>query len=318
MINLAGALRRLARGRDSLPPFLDDPSDEVLSVGRDLYENPQTVRLPDGRQLSYGEVGDSDGDPVVAFHGVPSGRLGAAALAATAHDQGVRLLAPERPGVGGSDPDPDRTLTDWPADVTALLDALDVDAAPVFGISGGGPYALACGAVAPDRFPRIAVCCGVGPMAAIRRRDRLLFQAARYTPRVVGTFLRLEELSGRYAPERTLVRRAATSAPRDHDIWHGEVGQLLVASVSAAFQHHGADAFVRDIQLYASDWEFDLEAIDVPVGLWYGRADQIIPLAMGQYLFEAIPSAEAHFYPDLGHVSTIVENEATIVNWLQQ
>lgn len=316
MINLAGTLRRLVRGRDALPPFLDDPSDELLSVGCDLYENPRTVRLPDGRQLSYGEVGDPDGDPVVAFHGVPNGRLGAALLAATAQDQGVRLLAPERPGVGASDLDPDRTLTDWSDDVAALLDALDIDAAPVFGISGGGPYALACGAVAPDRFLRVAVCCGVGLMAAVGLTDRLLFSGARYVPRLIGAFLSFEALSARYTPDRTIERRVASSAPEDEALWRGPVGELLLASISPAVEIHGSAAFARDLQLYAGDWGFNLGGIDVPVGLWYGRADRIIPEAMGRYLLDAVPTADGHFCAGQGHIGVIVENEATILKWL--
>ena len=316
MINLADSLRRLVRGRDTLPPFLDDPSDELLSVGLDLYENPETVRLPDGRRLGYGEIGDDDGDPVVAFHGVPSGRLGTALLAATAQDQGVRILAPERPGVGASDPDPDRMLTDWPDDVAALLDILDIDAAPVFGISGGGPYALACGAGAPDRFPRVAVCCGVGSMAAIGRMDRLLFSGARYAPRLIEAFLSFEALSARYMPGRTIERRVASSAPEDEALWRGPVGKLLMASIPPAVETHGSAAFVRDLQLYAGDWGFDLGGIGVPVGLWYGRADRIIPEAMGRHLLGAAPTADGHFYAGQGHLGVIAENEETILEWL--
>ncbi|WP_255151554.1 alpha/beta fold hydrolase [Halorarius halobius] len=314
MIQPVGSVRRLAFGGP--PPFLDDPSDDLLAVARDLYETPLTIGLPDGRRLGYAEVGDPDGDPVVAFHGVPSGRLGAAVLAATARERGVRLVAPERPGVGASDPDPDRTLIDWPTDVTALFDALGVDAAPVVGISGGGPYALAAGAVAPDRFPRVAVCCGVGPMAAVGRTDRLLFGGARYAPRLVGAFLRGEALSARYAPERTIERRVAAAAPADESLWRGPVGELLVASVPAAVEPHGPAAFVRDLQLYAGDWGVDLGGIDVPVGLWYGRADRIVPAAMGRYLLDAVPTADGHFYADQGHVGAVVENEAAVLDWL--
>jgi pimeloyl-ACP methyl ester carboxylesterase len=309
-------VRRFRRGRDATPPFLEDPPEGMLSVARDLLDHPETVTLPDGRELGYAETGDPDGDPVLAFHGIPSGRLGAAVFDRAAREHGCRLLAPERPGVGVSDPDPDRTLTDWPADATALLDALGIDDAPVFGISGGGPYALVCGALDPERFPRVAVCCGVGPPAAAGSRERLLFRSARYTPGVVRALLRVEELSGRYAPERTLERGAAAGAPRDREIRLGEVGRLMLAAGLSARQHHGNAAFVRDLQLYAGDWGFDLAGVEVPVGLWYGRADRYVPAAMGWYLMEAIPTAEGHFYPEYGHLSTVVENEATVLDWL--
>jgi pimeloyl-ACP methyl ester carboxylesterase len=98
----------------------------MLSVGRDLFENPSTITLPDGRTLGYAETGDADGEPIVALHGIPSGRLGAAIFDQVAREHGIRIIAPERPGVGVSDPDPDRELVDWPADVSDLLDILDI------------------------------------------------------------------------------------------------------------------------------------------------------------------------------------------------
>lgn len=300
-----------------MPPFLDDESEGMLSVARDLFEHPRTVTLPDGRELGCAETDEPDGKPVLAFHGVPSGRLGAAVLDRAAGEQGLRIVAPERPGAGVSDPDPDRTLTDWPADATALLDALGIETAPALGISGGGPYALACGALVPERFPRIAVCCGIGPVATVGFGDRLPFSAARYAPWAIRAFLGAEELSERYAPERTLERRAAAAAPGDRELWCGELGKLLAAAGPTARQHHGNETFVRDLQLYAGDWGFDL-ALDVPVGLWYGRADRFVPVAMGRYLMDAIPTAEAHFYPDFGHLSTIVENESAILDWLSR
>lgn len=239
-------------------------------VSPDRWDSPtpsggsaRDATLPDGRRLGYAETGDPDGDPVLAFHGIPSGRLGAAVFDRVAREHGSRLLDPER-------------------------------------------------------FPRVAVPCGVGPPAAAGMQERLLFLSARDTPGVVRTLLRVEELSGRYAPERTLKRGAAAGAPRDREIRLGEVGRLVMAAGLSARQHHGNDTFVRDLQLYAGDWKFDMAAIDVPVGLWYGRADRFVPVAMGRYLMDAVPTAEAHFYPDLGHLSTVVENEAAIFAWLSQ
>lgn len=318
MAVLPDPIDRLRERQETEPPFLRGATDGMLAVARELYDDPKTVTLPDGRRLGYAETGDPDGDPVLTFHGIPSGRLGAAVFDRIGRERGVRIVAPERPGVGVSDSDPDRELTDWPTDVVALLDALGIDTAPVFGISGGGPYALACGASRPDRSPRVAVCCGTGPAQAVGLVSRLFSLTARYNPWLIRAFLRLEALSSRQLPERTLERRANAGAPRDRELWRGEVGKLLVASVPAACRHYRTASFARDLQLFARDWGFDLGAIDVPVGLWYGRADQYVPISVGQYLFDAIPTAEAHFYPDLGHVSVIVENHATILDWLQR
>lgn len=91
-----------------------------------------------------------------------------------------------------------------------------------------------------------------------------------------------------------------------------------MATGPAARQYHGNDTFVRDLQLYAGDWGFDMTGVDVPVGLWYGRADRFVPVAMGQYLMETLPTAEGHFYPEYGHLSTFVENEAMVFDWLSK
>jgi pimeloyl-ACP methyl ester carboxylesterase len=316
MTGLSETLYRFRGGRAALPPFLADATDGPLTVARDLFEHPETTTLPDGRRLGYAETGDPDGEPLLVLHGWPNCRLFAAAFDRVAREHGARVVAPERPGFGVSDPDSDRDLTDWPADVTALLDALGIGSAPVLGVSGGGPYALACAALAPERVPRAAVACGVGPMTAVGIEGRLPFLAGRYTPRAVRAYLRAEELAARYVPERTLARRAEAAAPHDRDLWLGDVGKLLLATGLATRQRHGNAHLGRDLQLYASDWGFDLGDVDVPVGLWYGRADRIVPVEMGRYLAEAVPTAESHFYPDLGHVGIVQEHEPAILDWL--
>lgn len=318
MTSLTDAVRRYRAGRDAVPPFFDGATEGPLAVGREIFEHPETVELPDGRELGYATAGDPAGDPLLVFHGFPNCRTFAAAFDEPAREHGGRIIAPERPGFGVSDPDPGRELTDWPDDVTALLDALGIDEAPVLGVSGGGPYALACAARIPDRTPRAAVGCGVSPMEAVSFEEQVPFRLGQWAPRLVRGYLRAEELQARYTSERLLERRAANAAPHDADYWRGEVGQLLVATAVAARQGHGNEHLVRDLQLYAGDWGIDLDGIDVPVGLWYGRADRIVPVAMGRYLAEAVPTAEAHFYPDLGHVSVVEENEADIVEWLRR
>lgn len=303
-------------GTPLLPPDEDAPG--MLSLASRLLENPTAVTLSDGRTLGYAETGDPNGDPVLTFHGIPNGRLGAAVFDETARELCVRIIAPERPGVGVSDPDPDRELVDWPADVAELLDALDIDEAPVLGISGGGPYALACGAVAPTRFPRVAACCSLAPLTSGDRSHRLLALTATRLPWVLRAFLGLEVRSARYAPEWTIDRRVKGAAARDEALWRGEVGRLLLASMPAACRNHGTAAFVRDIQLFAGDWGFSLADIDVPVGVWHGRADRINPIEMGEYLIDTIPTAEPYVHPDLGHISVFVECDAAMFDWLTQ
>ncbi|MEM8931047.1 MAG: alpha/beta hydrolase, partial [Acidobacteriota bacterium] len=122
-----------------------------------------SMHLPDGRRLGYVELGDADGLPLIFFHGTPGSRKMFDADELMARIPGLRLILPERPGYGLSDPQPDRTLLDWPQDVAALADQLGLDRFAVGGISGGGPHALACAHRQSDRLTHTIVLASPAP-----------------------------------------------------------------------------------------------------------------------------------------------------------
>jgi pimeloyl-ACP methyl ester carboxylesterase len=296
----------------------DDEADRpsLIERCREVATNPETVTTDDGRQLGYADCGDPDGDPLLVFHGFPNSRVFGAIFDEPGREEGVRILAPERPGIGVSDPKPDRTLGDWPDDVAALLDELGIDAAPVLGISGGGPYALACAALAPERTERAGVGVGLAPVSSVSVRDRLPFLLARYASPLVAYQLRRDGERARADPEAYLRERAAEAAPIDEEYWLGEVGGALLLSGVEARRHHGNAGLVRELALYGRPWDFDLSSIGVPTYLWYGRADRIVPVEMGHYLAKTVPTAEAHFYPEYGHVSTVERNREAVLSAL--
>jgi pimeloyl-ACP methyl ester carboxylesterase len=294
----------------------DEDSPPALVLAEEIMANPQTVDTRDGRAIGYADVGDPDGDPLFVFHGFPNSRVFGALFDEVAREHGLRIIAPERPGFGVSDPDPDRVLTDWPADVADVADALGIETFSVFGISGGGPYAAATAALLGERVDRAAIGCGVAPMASVGLRERLWYYSARVLP--AGNKLALW-LGGRQAlddREAFLESMADSAAPADEDLWTGETGKVVHASMVESRRHHGLDPLVTETRIYGSPWGFDLADIDVPVGLWYGKADVLVPPEMGLYLAREIPTAEAHVYPDLDHLSVVEENEADIVEWL--
>jgi pimeloyl-ACP methyl ester carboxylesterase len=136
----------------------------------------EVVTLPDGRRLGYAVYGDPGGAPVWVFHGTPGSRVGGRLLAAAATERGVRVIAPDRPGHGLSTFRTGRRIGDWPADVAALAGALDLGQFGVVGLSGCGPYALACAAAIPDRLSGTALVSAV-PAPEFRPRgavERLL------------------------------------------------------------------------------------------------------------------------------------------------
>ena len=123
-----------------------------------------SVTLPDGRELAYEEYGDRDGTPVLSFHGGLSSRLDAAPAHDAAVALGVRLISPDRPGMGRSTFQPDRRLVDWPADVACLADALGLEHFAAMGWSAGGPYAAVCGALMPERVTALALLSSSVPI----------------------------------------------------------------------------------------------------------------------------------------------------------
>ena len=140
---------------------------------QDLASNEELVRLPDGRRVAMASHGDPQGRPLFLFHGVPGSRLGLHHTDGPAKERSVRVVCPDRPGVGRSDPHPERTILDYAADVKALADAMGFERFAVLGYSGGGPYALACGAKLPERVSAVGIMAGVGPLDRPGAREGL-------------------------------------------------------------------------------------------------------------------------------------------------
>jgi pimeloyl-ACP methyl ester carboxylesterase len=310
MVDVAGTIAELFGSDGSTAG-----ESTMLDVARNIRANPKTVDCRDGRALGYADCGDPDGDPLLIFHGFPNSRVFGALFDAPARERGLRIIAPERPGFGVSDPDPDRSVADWADDVADLADALDLDSFPVLGVSGGGPYAAACAARLP-RVEHAAIACGLAPLESVALRDRLPFLIAKHARPLARLSLWSDGRTARKNPDAYLETTVESTAAADADLWRGGVGQTLLESDYEAVSRHGYGPLADELAVFASDWEFDLDTIDVPVSLWYGKSDQIVPLSMGLHYTERIPTAEAHVYPNQGHLSIVYDNETAILDAL--
>ena len=278
----------------------------------------QTVRLADGRMLGYAEYGPAEGPPLFLFHGLPGSRLAAPEMwpgePGTVQGPGrVRVIAPDRPGMGTSSFQPGRRLTDWADDVRQLADSLEIERFLVAGFSGGGPHALAVAHGLPGRVIAVGSIAGAGPIGARNARkalkhanptNRLIFTLARRAPRLLWPLLAHHASAVRRHPGNVI-----DSAARDRSLPESDrqamtgpgLRERMMAAASEAFRQ-GVRGAVHEAHICARPWGFDPAVIKPPVHLWHGDQDSNVPVAMAQHLAEQIPGSSLTIYPGEGHL----------------
>ena len=178
------------------------------------------------RRLTIEECGEPDGKPIFLMHGTPGSRLGPRPRAIVLHQLGVRLIAFDRPGYGGSDRKFGRKVADVATDVAMIADALALDRFAVLGRSGGGPHALACAALLPDRTTRVAALVGLAPseaegldwFAGMTQANITEYSAARLGHGAVAERLELAAAQIRADPRRMIAQLYADLTESDKQI----------------------------------------------------------------------------------------------------
>jgi pimeloyl-ACP methyl ester carboxylesterase len=267
------------------------------------------VAVQPGRSVEVLVTGPADGLPLVYHTGTPSGLAVFAPMARTCADRGLRLILYSRPGYGGSDPQPGRRVAGAAADVRAILDHLGAGEFVTAGASGGGPHALACAALLPGRCLAAATLGGVAPregpdwLAGMAEENVMEFSAAVEGDGALTTFLRdaaagLAVVTG--AQVADALGQLASAA--DQRVLTGEYADHLAASFRAAVST-GIAGWRDDDLAFIADWGLRLDMIDVPVSIWQGAADNMVPMNHGRRLTELIPGARPHLLADEGHLT---------------
>ncbi|WP_188777616.1 alpha/beta fold hydrolase [Marmoricola endophyticus] len=268
------------------------------------------IDLPDGRAL---DIDDRGGDgPVLLFqHGTPGSVRGLGRIAGGAARHGLRAVGWSRPGYGSSSRQAGRTVASVADDAAAVLDHLGVDRCVVAGWSGGGPHALAVGALLPDRVAGVTTIAGVGAYTA----DDLDFLAGMGEDNV-------EEFGAALAGETTLrpwlegqrsglsdvdpddlVSSLDSLLPDvDRALLTGEYAVDMLAAFAEGLRP-GVDGWLDDDLAFTRDWGFDPAAMSVPVFVWQGSADLMVPFAHGEWLAAHVAGATPHLLQDEGHLS---------------
>jgi pimeloyl-ACP methyl ester carboxylesterase len=290
-------------------PTVEEP-EQMSERGGEQQQRTTTVG---GRELTYAEYGDPNGTPVVFLHGTPGSRRLAGLFDSLAGEFGVRLLAPDRPGSGASDPWPERSVRDGAAFVTAVLDDAGVESAGVVAFSGGSPYALATAATAPTRVDRVDLVAGATPAAVSEDTptvQRVLARLATSTPTLLGGLFRWQSwMADRLGP--SFVVDQYTADGRADEV-PDATAQAVKRDFLEAFSRHRSGA-VTEFRHTTEDWDVDYRDVDAPVTLWHGEDDTNVPLADARRLADVIPGAELEILEGSDHLASLLEGTPDVL-----
>lgn len=274
----------------------------------------QILTLPDGRKLAYAEFGKPDGHPVFYFHGSYSARLEPLLIGEEDFRQhGLRVIATDRPGMGGSDFQPNREYSDFTKDIVFLADALGVEKFSVLAVSGGSPYAAVCAAKIPARLSKVVIASGSWRIdkeviKAIGSPLNLQWRVALRMPFLLGFVVKL------------MVKWMNQDPKDDYDVNSPPPNDILPAVDHAAMANpermavykqalnesvkQGVKGATWDIRMNVREWDFDLDEIQIPILLFHGGLDKNMPLARVQQTARQLHDARLVTYPEDGHISS--------------
>lgn len=265
--------------------------------------------LKSGRSLAYAEFGDPLGTPTFHFHGWPLSRMYGRSLHEIAFQKGIRLVCPDRPGIGLSDVQPDRDLADWPPVVEQLADHLGWKKFHLIGFSGGGPYALACARHIPHRLSSCHIVGGTPPIHEFGAAElfwiyRLLIRLRKIGPSALSLALQLGAGLAKKSMDHFVVQKLINLfGPKDREVLqHPLHYQIITQSVRLALQN-GTAPVIAEADIYLSAWPFHVQHITMPITFWHGQQDLNIPWTYAAKVAAQIPQSKTYWFEQEGHYS---------------
>ncbi len=284
----------------------------------------RVIVTPDGRRLRVEEAGDPNGKPVLTMHGTPGSGYLYPRHVADAKARGIRLIGYDRPGYGGSTPQPGRSVADCAADVRAIAAALGIDRLAVWGISGGGPHAIACAALLPDLVVAVGSLAAIAPygvqgldyfagMGEENVDDIKLYFEDEPAARAKAIEDRERMLS--MTPEAMQNAFPTLVSEVDAAAFTPDLGQYLATGTHEGLAA-GGEGWWDDGVAHLEPWGFDLKTIRVPVQLWHGRHDRFVPFQHGEWLASKIPGVDPHLTDVDGHITLLQRRVPEVHAWL--
>jgi pimeloyl-ACP methyl ester carboxylesterase len=284
----------------------------------------QSITMNDGRILSYAEYGDSLGIPVFYFHGGQESRLSAAFMDSTAKQLGVKIIAPDRPGIGNSTFQSNRSFLDWGNDISELADSLELEHFSIFGLSGGAPHVFACLKIMPHRVDRVSIVSGTTPDNYKDSRKGMWLPvklvhwfAGMDNDKPLRKFIQADYESLVNNPEKRIKQFQKYLPDPDKELMtvKPEFGWEFINGSLESYRQ-GIDGVVQEWKLYVADWGFELQSIENKITLWYGSEDKMTPKFKGYFLKRNLPNAQLNLIENEGHFSLIRNHLAEILEGL--
>jgi pimeloyl-ACP methyl ester carboxylesterase len=280
-------------------------------MSKSAYAQTVDEVLVAGRRLEVVSAGPTDGRALVFHHGTPGAAVGFGPAVESVVARGLRYVTYSRPGYAGSGAQPGRRVADAAADVAAVLDHLGAGEFVTVGWSGGGPHALACAALLPDRCRAAATLAGVAPFDA-PGLDFLDGMAPENHAEFGAAVIGAEPLSPWLSAAATELRSITAAevaaslggliSEVDRASLTGEFAEWTAMLFRAAVSS-GIDGWRDDDLAFVAPWDFELDSVSRPVFVWQGDEDRMVPFAHGQWLAANIAGARARLLPGEGHLS---------------
>jgi len=291
------------------------PKEELnITPSKAYTAELRQISLKTGRVLDVAVAGPEDGTPLVFHHGGPGARMLFEPFIEATVTRGLRYVSYSRPGFGGSTRQPGRIVADCSTDTASILDELGAERFFVTGWSAGGPHALACAALLLQRVIAAATIAGVAPYGAKnldwsagQNKETVEKMEAAHAGRLdeFQSLLEREEPTFRNVTGDQIIAALGDLPDVDKAVLNGSVGDFLAANIREAYRNGIWGMYDEDIA-FARDWGFDLSRINVPVAVWQGAKDRMVPFAHGQWLANNVHGAEAHLLPEDGHLSLVI------------
>jgi pimeloyl-ACP methyl ester carboxylesterase len=296
---------------------------EALRAPPEPPYRTDVLELHDGRALGFCEFGDPSGAAVLWFHGTPGARQQIPPDApAYAERVGVRLVVPERGGVGQSTVDFDRTLLSWAEDVHQLVDALEIERFGLAGLSGGGPHVLAVAHQLPDRVTGGALLGSMVPMtgpdapASLPDLMPAAFAIVRALRRPLGSVM--SAMFKRIEPDDVdKIFPLVMKVLPDNDREVVDTPGFRTMFVEDLYQGSRDQFYAQMIDLAAitGTWGFSPRDVSVPIRSWHGTSDLMVPVPHAEHLVDLLPDAQLEVFEGDGHFAGYTR-APDVLDWL--